>query len=331
MKKLILNKIINDDDMNKNNGKYFNESHYKYIINEDCDGYSEDGQLLFKLRKNIISDDLCQLALDCFEESAQKLHENRGAAAGLLDRHKLRDYVGEFINTNNFRSGYISNVSGEKSNQKISNLSPSNIAGYFDKPDRNLKNKGPRCRLTAFTKKNIEKWNNVIPYIQRVNNLFAELIPKRYNNQLQQALKTPDYIIENTCFSTVTMNYSWRTACHKDAGDYKDGFGNILVCENKDSPYKYKGCYLGFPQYGVCVNVRHGDFCATNVHEWHCNTEFIPDFDQSLLENYNKNKKRINKDKILQLKNEWFYNRLSMVFYLREKMIKCVKNENIKS
>lgn len=321
MKTLIFDKILSDEEMKKKNGCYFNEDHYKFIINEDCDGYTRDGKLLFKIRKGVISDELCQRAIDCFEDASKKLHENRGAAAGFIDRNKLRDYVGELTDSNDFRSGYISNVSGMKSNQKISNLSPSNIAGFYDKPDRNLKNKGPQCRLTAFTKKNIEKWYKVIPYIQRVNNLFCELIPDRYNNQLEQANKTPNFIIDETCFSTVTMNYSWRTACHKDAGDFKDGFGNILVCENKESPYKYKGCYLGFPQYGVCLNVRHGDFCATNVHEWHCNTEFIPDFNLSIIKNLTTEK--MNKDKKLQIKNEWYYNRLSMVFYLREKMIKC--------
>jgi hypothetical protein len=163
----------------------------------------------------------------------------------------------------------------------------------------------------------------VIPYIQRVDNLFKELIPEKYNNQLKQALKTPDFIIDNTCFSTVTMNYSWRTACHKDSGDFKDGFGNILVCENKNNPFKYKGCYLGFPQYKVCLNVRHGDFCATNVHEWHCNTELISDFNVDLLNT--SLDKNMNKDKRLQFNNKWYYNRLSMVFYLREKMIKCAE------
>lgn len=333
VKQLYFDKIIDDNTMKKYNGKYFDEDHYNTIIDEDCDGYTKDGELLFKLRKKAISDDLCELALQCFETSAKKLHENRGAASGLLDRDKLRHYVGDLTDSNDFRSGYISNKTGLKSNQKISNLAPSNIAGYFDKPDRNLKKNAPKCRLTAFTRDNVEKWQSVIPYIQRVDSLFKELIPDRHSNQLEQAVKTPDFVIADTCFSTVTMNYSWRTACHRDAGDFKDGFGNILVCENKNSPYKFKGCYLGFPQYGVCINVRHGDFCATNVHEWHCNTEFKPDFDTSILENYynniNKsNKKKPNNDQILNLRNKWYYNRLSMVFYLREKMIRCVDNIN---
>ena len=42
-------------------------------------------------------------------------------------------------------------------NQKITNLAPSNIVGYFDKPDRNLKGKGAPYRLTAFNRDNVEK------------------------------------------------------------------------------------------------------------------------------------------------------------------------------
>lgn len=37
---------------------------------------------------------------------------------------------------------------------------------------------------------------------------------------------------------------------------------------------KWKGCYLGYPQYGVSVNVEEGDFLIMNPYEYHCNTEF---------------------------------------------------------
>jgi hypothetical protein len=59
----------------------------------------------------------------------------------------------------------------------------------------------------------------------------------------------------------------------------------------------YEGGFTGFPQYGVAVDVRTGDFLAMDVHEWHSNTKIIPG----------------NKD----------YSRLSLVCYLREKMHKC--------
>ena len=54
-----------------------------------------------------------------------------------------------------------------------------------------------------------------------------------------------------------------------------EGFGNLVVVEDHENPNTYQGGCLGFPQYGVCVNGRTGDFLAMDVHEWHCNTEFI--------------------------------------------------------
>ena len=56
--------------------------------------------------------------------------------------------------------------------------------------------------------------------------LFHELVPDRYNNQLQRAGESPEFVIDGTAFSTVTVNYSWRTALHRDKGDFEDGFGN---------------------------------------------------------------------------------------------------------
>ena len=44
-------------------------------------------------------------------------------------------------------------------------------------------------------------------------------------------------------------------------------------------------------------DVREGDFLAMNVHEWHANTKIIP----------------ITKD----------YSRVSLVSYLRERMLRC--------
>ena len=56
---------------------------------------------------------------------------------------------------------------------------------------------------------------------------------------------------------------------NKNGGDFKEGYGNLTVLEKGD----YTGGYTVFPQYGVGVNVRQGDFLAMDVHEWHANTE----------------------------------------------------------
>ena len=111
-------------------------------------------------------------------------------------------------------------------------------------------------------------------------------MPDRHQVQLSRANRTPDFQIPETAFSTMTVNYNYQSANHKDAGDLDEGFGNLIVLERdqcvKDSisssgaATRYEGGLLGFPQYGVALDVRQGDFCAVNVHEWHCNTKITP-------------------------------------------------------
>ena len=316
IKTIIVKKIIDDEYIESKEGEYFDENHYKkpnrhVLIGENVDVYKENGDLLLKIRRGVIGKKFTDAALEAFLVASKVKHENRGAASGMLDRNKMPNYIGELINPGKFRTRFKSSVTKKLSKQTQSNLSPSNIVGFFDKPDRNLKSNGAPCRTTAFTRDNIEKWNLSIPFLQECNNWFKKLVPDKYKVQKERADKTPNFVIENTAYSTVTINYSWRTGLHKDAGDLKEGFGNLIVIEDPNNPNEYEGCYLGFPQYGVCVDVRTGDYLAMDVHEWHCNTEFKPK--KILDKNYSER----------DIKNDWIFNRLSMVMYLREKMIRC--------
>ena len=73
---------------------------------------------------------------------------------------------------------------------------------------------------------------------------------------------------------------------------------SFVVIERGD---KYEGAYTGFPQYGVGVDVRTGDFLAMDVHQVHGNTPKSPDTDNSI--------------------------RLSLVNYLREKIVTRCKDQ----
>ena len=225
----------------------------------------------------------------------------------------MANYIGEFVNPGKFRTRFMSSVSGKFSKQATSNLSPSNIIGYYDKPDRNLKGKGAPCRLTAFNRDYPELWEQTLPFLKECDNMFKKLTPGPYQLQYNRANETPDFSIEDTAFSTVTINYSWRTALHKDAGDFQEGFGNLIVLEDHNNPNEYKGCYTGFPQYGVAMNVRQGDFAAMDVHEWHCNTGFNPVDGSEVGGKWKEN----------DVQNNWYFNRLSVVCYLRENMLRC--------
>lgn len=310
--KIVATKLMSDAEIASKESDYFTEADFPIIIRGDADVFDENDRLLLRFRKNVISKELTDLAVASYTKAAKSLHENRGASAGALDRKKLANYIGEFINPGKFRTKFKSGTTGIESKQATSNLSPSNIIGYFDKHDRNLKTKGAPCRLTAFNRDHPELWETALPFLKRCDELFKELIPDRHELQRTQAAETPDFIIPETAFSTVTINYSWRTGLHKDAGDYRPGYGNLIVIEDPNNPNSYTGGYTGFPQFGVAVDVRTGDFLAMDVHEWHCNTEMFL-VNPQIQGNYTQR----------EIDNKWYFNRLSVVCYLREKMIRC--------
>ena len=317
--------IMSDEKIAKKEGDYINSSFYKkhngILINENADVYRKDnGKLLLKIRKNVIPKELTKKPIESFVKTAQTLTNNRGASSGKLDKKKIPEYIFKNVNNSLLKKKFRANIKFKnKQNQdathSVTNYALSNIIGYYDKPER-ANMKGPQCRLTAFNKNKIKEWKNALPFIKHVNKLFKHLTPKKYAKQLRRANKVPKFKIKGTAFSTLTINYSWRTALHRDRGDFLDGFGNLVVCEDFNNPNEYTGCYTGFPQFGIAVDVRDGDYLAMDVHEWHCNTEF---------KKKGKTKKLLKKterDRIINA-NGWNFNRLSLVHYLRENMIKC--------
>ena len=140
MKVLKVKAILTDQEIEKKEGSYFPESHYKNIINTNCDVYGilEDGseKLLLKFRKNVIPNNICTNAFIALEKHAQHRNYNRGAAAGKLDIKKLPEYVGKITKKDSFRIFYNTRA-GKKTKDNVGNMAMSNIAGYYDKPDRN--------------------------------------------------------------------------------------------------------------------------------------------------------------------------------------------------
>ena len=298
IKQLKVKKILTDNEVKELEGKLLTQKYFPHIIDENCDVYYLDkGKkiTLARFRKKVIPLKLCQIALEELEEASKKKHDNRGAAGGELNLDLLPKYVNRDMMVKRSKyviRGYQSLKNGNMVSQIIGNPVSSNIIGFYDKPDRNLGKGAPQCRLTQFNKNNMLKFKKVTPFLQSINQQFKNLMPSQYKKQLARARKT-NFVIDKTAFSTVTINHNWRTAVHCDSGDYKEGFGNLVVCEKG----KYQGGYTGFPQFGVAFNVRQGDFLAMDVHQWHGNTKL-----------------KGNPDK---------FTRMSVVCYLREKMVRC--------
>jgi hypothetical protein len=126
------------------------------------------------------------------------------------------------------------------------------------------------------------------------------------------------YQIDGTAFSTLTVNMNFRTALHKDAGDYQQGFGNLSVIEWG----KYHGGETLFPRFGLGFNLRTGDFVAMDVHEWHTNAPIHETAEDAA---FNKTLPdiRTRDEKTGVIGSQERYQRISFVCYFREKLEHC--------
>ena len=142
----------------------------------------------------------------------------------------------------------------------------SGVAGWYDRYPRI-----PYGRATSYTEKYPELFAKSYPFLQSLNRGYKELLPWRWGNQKAAADKIdPRFLVPETVFTTITVNKSFRTACHRDAGDLNEGLSNLLVLGDGE----YTGGYLVFPEYRIAVNVRPGDLLLVNNHEIiHGNTE----------------------------------------------------------
>jgi hypothetical protein len=332
-------------------GQFVDESHYDFLIEEDCDVYmpadceigsqadcdkdcsncptgADEQRIVLKFRKNYFTQEQQDQAYAGLREAATET-QNRGAAAGprgekLGNREWVTEYqydmVEHFLDPKNSLSGdpvaeiqarhkgkpalpsnrnnvwSIERVKKDKFVfdewvNKVKDLSIpeqkkeakyvadklicattyansvySGIAGWFDRYPRI-----PYGRATSYTARNPEKFAMAYPFLQQLAKGFKDLLPWRYNNQMEAAKKLdPAFLVPETPFTTVTVNKTFRTAAHYDAGDLTSGLSNLLVLSNDG---KYKGGYLVAPEYRVAVNPRPGDLLLINNHEvMHGNT-----------------------------------------------------------
>lgn len=246
MKQYILKNTLTEGQALSLKGKFLDKSNYDLVVNEDCDGYNTNGALLFRYRKNAIPYEVLKNGYESFKDSIE-LTEGRGLASGSSHKRIRKD-------------GTISNIT-------VGNKVYSGNVGYMDA--------GAMihyCRKTAFAKQYFDKFKQGIPFVEFIDKLYAELCPKHYNRQLAIAKGTnQNYRIAETSFTTVTVNRNFQTAVHKDAGDFPQGFGNLIIYREG----YYEGAYFCMPEYRVAIDMQNCDMLFADVHRWHGNTPFI--------------------------------------------------------
>jgi hypothetical protein len=263
-----LKKQLTDEQAEKLKGKYLNEKNYDLLITEDADGYDVNGNLLFRFRKNAIPMETLMLGVNSFKDSIE-VTESRGIASGSSHKRIRKD-------------GSVSNIT-------VGNKVESGNVGYMDSSAM-----VKYCRKTAFAKKYFDKFAAGIPFVEFIDKKYKELCPEHYAKQKAISQGTnKNYIISDTAFTTVTVNKNFRTAVHQDAGDFPDGFGNLIAYREGG----WTGGYFCLPQYKVAIDLQNTDLLFVDVHKWHGNTEFI------------------------NTEEDWL--RISFVLYYREYMYKC--------
>ena len=245
-------------------GEFLDHSHYDTLVDQDADVVRPDGSYLIRFRKKVIPDDNYTRCLNALRK-ASRWSGNRGTAYG--DNKRLP-------------------------NGKTKEDVRSGIVGSFDRAG----GRTPWCRLTRFNLEHPELFDSIRPLTKSVDDQFRILMPDRYEVQKDLARQTDKtWKIDDTAFTTITINKNWRTACHTDKGDLKEGFG--MMCAYSSG--NYDGGFTVLPQYRVAFDLRKGDVVASDVHEWHGNTEFKRHRGTGPME------------------------RISCVFYYRRRMFKC--------
>ena len=147
---------LDDTDCDELKGKYLDDSYYDELITEDCDCFREDGSILFKFRKNFVSEDEAEVAFLAFKNLAKSTH-SRGAAGGPIDPNSTYWKKRKILKLNKpggWSANYI-NVSGNKSGMKIQNEVASNLVGYWSET-KSIGMNMP-CRLSHYSREQFLK------------------------------------------------------------------------------------------------------------------------------------------------------------------------------
>ena len=318
-----------DAEFAKHEGEWFTAAGLQ-IFDEDVDVYGishpddvaagkPERKLLAKLRKKAIPKETVQIGWDAFRLLAIP-SRNRGAAAGPIDTKGVYWSRRDPAKIDKWSAQYYQVKDGKKvlSKMRVNNVVASGVIGYYEKTPF----LGQPCRMTGYTRSGLKQFIHGLPFLEAIDNQFKALVPAAHKKQLAEVSKKPMYQIGDTAFSTLTVNSNFRTALHKDAGDYRDGFGNLSVIEWG----KYHGGETLFPRFGVGFNIRTGDFVAMDVHEWHTNAPVTTTKDDT---EYNKTLPDIRtRDPTTGVVgSQELYQRLSFVCYFREKIADCSEKE----
>jgi len=311
IKKLYLPELITNEELKSIKGEHLDSGYVIHTITSDCDIYDMDTKaFICSFRKRRLT--TSPLAWKHYKHLSVA-SRGRGASAGPIDPTSQYWKKRQLVKTKGYSTSYL--VKGKPSKMRVNNQVSSTPIGFFE-GTKSLGINKP-CRLTYHTTQSLQQYEGGKPYLHDLDRWYKKVRPLEHKRQLERANLQPDYKIDHTAFSTITMNRNFRTALHQDAGDY----GGIAVLSCLEYG-RYRGCLFMIPRYGIGIDLRQDDILVADVHQYHCNSEIwtTPEDDE-----YNASLPKVFKGnpEVGTVGAYEDYSRITFVSYLREKLINC--------
>ncbi len=235
---------IPDDELEAKKGKIVTEADYNLLVTGPTKLRRPEGDVLAVYLPGVL---LAELT-----EAYPILHtirgttDNRGLASGTPRQQR-----------------------GEQKRTRTRSITSATIGAVDPGPSSHSGGRLPACRLTAWTGRHLPEWLQLAPVFEAIAHHFSQQVPNRYAVQQEMAAATsPEWVIPGTPFTTVTVNNTYSTGVHQDAGDLEAGFSTLAVVRRG----AYTGGQLVLPRYRVAFDLRDGDLLLFDAHEWHGNT-----------------------------------------------------------
>lgn len=290
-------------------GIFYDEDHYDMMINEDAIGFKEDGSILFIFKKGVIPAEKRIEFLKTMKSCGKQKTKNRGSGGGYVDLKQFPNQAvslcnkhGQPLKNEKIFSSYFLYEDGHMTKRCQGNQVRCGVAGYFDKTA------GLECRKVHWSATNPKRHSTLEELAVIVSEHFKKVAPEVWSYQKSKI--NEDFIFKESVFSTMTINYDYRTATHKDKGDLENSLSTLTILEEEDD--NYSGFYTGLPEYKLMFDVRGGDTLIFDAHEFHSNTEYKAHTD------------KLGKD---DLNDCNFCGRLAVVCYLRNGINLCSNTE----
>lgn len=174
------------------------------------------------------------------------------------------------------------------SGQQNFNHCYSNVLGAIDRGSR-----FPYGRLSGTAQRNYEGFERYQSVYASACEGFRQSFPEIWENvrKVISQVKDPSYNLFGTAFTSITLNFNFRTAYHVDKNNLKGALAVLSTITQGE----YDGHFLVFPELRLAFDLRDGDFIVGDTQTLlHGNTEMT----------------KISEDA----------ERISLVFYSREDM-----------